>query len=338
MSKENEFIKESNELIRLSMDIPKKIELVEDKDESPTYKIKFELIDIGEYNKFDFSNENLDYMVKEFNDDDIEIVSHGLDHSVKTLEQLGKVYAVERDDSGEKPKVIVFSELFKETDAQKQAYILFKQGLLNFVSGGWKPEKFIWNDEKNNITIVNPKLKEVSSTPVPAKRDARALEILQSLNHSPKNGDEEKIIEMSKEDTIMSDENPKIPSVGGQEVSEHEARLTALENEYKAKIEAQNSLVAEMKAKLDADNRISLVSRAAELGLSEELFKDSSNEAMELALKAAKEVQVSELSKRESEHNLGGDGNGATFKDGSPEMIDLVAREFYGYVEPKAVR
>lgn len=331
----------SDDLIHLSMDKPSKIELVEDNSELSTYKIKFELIDIGEYNKFDFTSETLDYMVKAFAEDDVEVVSHGLDHSVKTLEQLGRVYDVQRVEENGKSKVVVFSELFKETEAQKQAHILFRQGLLNFVSGGWKPKSFIWNDEKNNITIVEPKLKEVSSTPVPAKRDAKALEILNSLTHSPNNENEgeQDDIEMTQEDKDMSDENPEIePSDEGKEVSETSAKLAALETEYKAKIEAVDTFIAEKKAKADAEHRVGLLERAKELGLSEELFKDSTNDAIDLALKAAKETQVSELQKREPVNPLGGEGD-TKLADGSPEMIELLEKKYFdwGDIPNKAV-
>jgi len=305
------------EMIRLSTGKANTIELVEDNDELPTYKIKFELMDVGTYNMFNFNEKNLDFMVKEFNEDNNGVVSHGLDHSWKTLEQLGRVYEVVKEGTGKSSKVFALSELYKETEAQKQAHILFKQGLLKFVSGGWFPEKYVWNDETNSIDITNPKLREISSTPMPAKQDAKQKEILQSLNHSP----------MEESDMTEEIENKEKPSSEGMEVSEHEAKLAALENEYKAKLAEADEMVTAMKAKADADLRVSLTQRAVELGLSEELFKDSTNDAMELALKAAKEVQVSELQKREPENQFGGEGN-TTLKDGSPEMIALLEKEY----------
>ena len=327
----------NGEMIRLSMDRPSVIELVEDNAESDTYKIKFELMDVGTYNMFNFNEENLDFMVKEFEQDGNGVVSHGLDHSWKTLEQLGKVFKIVKEGEGKNAKVFAFSELYKETDAQKQAHILFKQGLLKFVSGGWFPSSYKWNEETETIDITNPKLREISSTPMPAKQDAKAREVLQSLNHSPKIENKEKNeIDLSKEDTIMSEETQTEPSTEGQEVSEQVAKLTALQNEYKASIEANNKFMAEMKAKADADHRISLMERAKELGLSAETFTDVSNDAIEVSLKVAKEVQVSELQKREPVNLFGGEGH-AQFADGSPEMVDYVAKTFYGFTEPRKV-
>jgi hypothetical protein len=282
-------------------------------------------MDVGTYNMFNFSEENLNFMVKEFHQDKNGVVSHGLDHSWKTLEQLGKAYDLVKEGKGKSAKVYAYCELFKETEAQKQAHILFKQGLLKFVSGGWFPTKYKWNEETNTIDIENPKLREISSTPMPAKQDAKQKEILQSLNHSPID---------NMEDKIMSNENPEKPSPEGKEVSEQVAKLTALENEYKAGIAAMNAERTAMKAKTDADVRTGLIGRAKELGLSEEVFKDASNDAIEVSLKAAKEMQVKLLREREPVAQFGGEGN-AGFVDGSPEMIDFVAKEFYGFVERK---
>lgn len=325
MAKEIDMSKFTNDIIRLSTGRANTVELVEDNDESETYKIKFELMDVGTYNMFNFSEENLNFMVKEFHQDKNGVVSHGLDHSWKTLEQLGKAYDLVKEGKGKSAKVYAYCELFKETEAQKQAHILFKQGLLKFVSGGWFPTKYKWNEETNTIDIENPKLREISSTPMPAKQDAKQKEILQSLNHSPID---------NMEDKIMSNENPEKPSPEGKEVSEQVAKLTALENEYKAGIAAMNAERAAIKAKTDAEIRTGLIGRAKELGLSEEVFKDASNDAIEVSLKAAKEMQVKLLREREPVAQFGGEGN-AGFVDGSPEMIDFVAKEFYGFVERK---
>jgi hypothetical protein len=325
MAKEIDMSKFTNDIIRLSTGRANTVELVEDNDEAETYKIKFELMDVGTYNMFNFSEENLNFMVKEFHQDKNGVVSHGLDHSWKTLEQLGKAYDLVKEGKGKSSKVYAYCELFKETEAQKQAHILFKQGLLKFVSGGWFPTKYKWNEESGTIDIENPKLREISSTPMPAKQDAKQKEILQSLNHSPID---------NMEDKIMSNENPEKPSPEGKEVSEQVAKLTALENEYKAGIAAMNAERAAIKAKTDAEIRTGLIGRAKELGLSEEVFKDASNDAIEVSLKAAKEMQVKLLREREPVAQFGGEGN-AGFVDGSPEMIDFVAKEFYGFVERK---
>lgn len=167
------------------------------------------------------------------------------------------------------------------------------------------------------------------------------MEILNSLTHSPnnKNEGEQDDIEMSQEDKDMSDENQEIePSDEGKEVSETSAKLAALETEYKAKIEAVDTFIAEKKAMADAEHRVGLLERAKELGLSEELFKDSTNDAIDLALKAAKETQVSELQKREPVNPLGGEGD-TKLADGSPEMIELLEKKYFdwGDIPNKAV-
>jgi len=160
---------------------------------------------------------------------------------------------------------------------------------------------------------------------MPAKQDAKAKEVLQSLNHSP-NG--------NMEDKIMSETQATEPSPEGKEVSEQVAKLTALENEYKAGIAAMNAERAAIKAKTDAEIRNGLIGRAKELGLSEEVFANASNDAIEVSLKAAKEMQVKLLREREPANQFGGEGN-AGLVDGSPEMIDFVAKEYFGFVERK---
>ena len=317
----------SGDLIHLSMGTPKKIELVEDNDESPTYKIKFELIDVGEYNKFQFTEVNLKYMVNEFANDEIGVVSHGLDHSARTLEQLGRVYQLDLEGSGDKAKVFAYSELYKETDAQKQAHILFKQGLLNFVSGGWYPSKFVWNDDKQNIGLVEPKLREISSTPIPAKSDAKAKEVLNSLNQAP------------MEEYNMADENPnENPSPEeGEEIVEHSDKTIALNKEMQSELAAIRAAREEMEAELasvraakEQAEVASLMEKARSLGLSEDLFKDKSPDAIRLALEAAKEVQVSELAKREPVISLGGT-DGASLTDGSDEMAAELEKRYFDW-------
>ena len=311
-----------DELIHLSMERSSKIELVEDKEDAPTYKVKFELIDVNEYNKFDFSLQNLHFMVKEFVDDSIGVVSHGLDHSVRTLEQLGKVYDLKFDDTDGKAKVFAFSELYKETESQKDAYILFKQGLLKFVSGGWKPKKFLWNEEKNNISIVDPKLIEISSTPAPAKRDAKALEILNSLTQAP-----------DLEESNMTESDQEIveqPSQEGDEEIEQSAEQSTLTKKMEAELAKMTEMREKAEAEMDDKKKADLIERAKKLGLSEELFTDRTLEEMELALTAAKEIQVAELAKREPEFQLGGE-DGAALQDGSPEMVIELEKKYYDW-------
>ena len=330
--KENRTEEMNKNILRLSTGRASNVELVEDDEEKPTYKIKFELMDVGTYNMFNFSEKNLDFMVAEFNSDKNGVVSHGLDHSWETLDQIGRVFEVVKEGKGKSAKVFALSELYKETPAQAQSYTLFKQGLLKFVSGGWIPESMDWNDETSTIDITNPKLREMSSTPMPAKQDAKAKEILQSLNHSLKNGNNDNNIELSKEDKPMSkeDENPDEPSEEGIGVSESETELAALKEQYKTELASLKTEREAISTKANEEMRVSLLERAKELGLSEELFKDSTNDAIDLALKAAKEVQVSELQKREPENNFGGQGD-ASLKDGSPEMVAKLEAEYFNW-------
>jgi len=336
--KENRSEEMNNEIIHLSMDRPSHIELIEDSQDSDTYKLKFELMDIGTYNSFNFSEKNLDFMVEEFKGNEIGVVSHGLDHSWKTLEQLGRVYEIVKEGTGKDAKVFAKSELYKETDAQKQAHILFKQGLLKFVSGGWFPTKYSWNEETETIDITNPKLREISSTPMPAKENAKQIEILNSLNHSLKNGnnDSNTEIEMSKEDTTMADDkNKDEPSEEGMEISELKAELAALKAEQIAELKSLRDERVEMATKADAEIRVSLLQRASELKLSEELFKDSTNKEIEISLKAAKELQVKLLQEKEPEYQFQGE-DGVSFKDGSPEMIEMLIDEHFQWAKAPA--
>ena len=308
--------------IRLSTGKPISVELVEDDEDSSTYKIKFELMDVGVYNMFNFTEENLKFMVSEFQRDKNGVVSHGLDHSWDTLDQIGKVFDLQLEGKGKKTKVFALSELYKETPAQEQSHTLFKQGLLKFVSGGWFPTKYIWNDEENHIDIEDPKLREISSTPMPAKEDAKQKEILNSLNHAP------------MEELDMTDENQdkQEPSQDGEEVIvEQDAELIALKQEMSAEIEAAKKArtkmeehVANVTAKQTEAEVASLMERAKELGLSEDLFKDGdtykSPEAIRLALTAAKELKVELLSEQEPKVVLNGEG--ITLQNGTPEMAD----------------
>lgn len=324
---DNELQKLHDNLIHLSIERPSKIELVEDLLESPTYKIKFELMDVAEYNRFEFTLENLQFMVKEFKEDDVGLVSHGLDHSLKTLEQLGKVYDLQFDDSTGKARVFAFSELFKETEAQKQAYILFKQGLLNFVSGGWKPKKFFWNDKKDNISMVEPKLKEISSTPVPAKRDAKIQDVLNSLNNAPEMEEiiTDAIPENNLEEKDMTEEQVTKPSPEGDEIKGLRAEFTALKTE----VDTTKKELEATKNEQMAQNKVSLLARAKELGLAEDDFKGMNNAEIEKSLSVANKVQMSTLRKSNPDIPIGAEGQ--SFADGSTEMAKFLEKKYFDW-------
>ena len=319
-----------NDGVRLSTGKATKIKLVEDDDEKPTYKIKFELMDVGIYNMVHFTEENLKFMVSEFNRDKNGVVFHGLDHSWDTLDQIGKVYELQLEGKGKKTKVFALSELYKETPAQRHSHTIFKQGLLKFVSGTWFPTKYAWNDEENHIDIEEPKLREMSSTPMPAKEDAKQKEILNSLNHAPN------IVE----ELDMADETPEPeqPSPEGDKVVEQSAELTTLKKEMQAELEATKTArqgleqaTAEMQSQIADTKRASLLEGAKELGLSEEsIAEDKTNDEIEFALKVAKEVRMKLLEERDPTIQLGGE-DGTALQDGSPEMIVKLEKEFFDW-------
>ncbi len=286
-------------------------ELVEEDDKQAV--LKYELIDDDTYNGVFFSQEDIQYQYDQFKKMEFD-VSHGLDHSRESLDQIGDIVDMELKKDGAKLRCFITSRWLKGSYKQDQAHILRKQGKMKYISGGWSG-KITFNEEKGRFEIKQPVLREVSSTPTPAKRDAKvqeALDFILSLNHSPKD------IEM--EDNVMTEKDQEIkPSPEGKGVSEQENKLATLESEYKAQIEAIKTERAEMKARNDADIRAGLIGRAKELGLSEEQFKDVPNAAIETALKVAKEMQVKLLQEREPENQFGGEGN-AGLKDGSVEM------------------
>lgn len=318
-----------NDGIRLSTGKATHVELVEDDEEKPTYKIKFELMDVGVYNIVHFTEENLKFMVSEFNRDKNGVVFHGLDHSWDTLDQIGKIYELQLEGKGKRTKVFALSELYKETPAQIHSHTLFKQGLLKFVSGTWFPTKYSWNEKENHIDIEEPKLREMSSTPMPAKEDAKQKEILNSLNHAP-----------NMEESNMTEDNQdnNEPSREGEDVVEQSAELTALKKEMQAEIEATKKVresleqaTADLQSGIADTKRASLLEGAKELGLSEEsIAEDKSNDEIEFALKVAKEVRMKLLEERDPTIQLGGE-DGTALQDGSPEMIVKLEKEYFDW-------
>jgi hypothetical protein len=259
-------------------------------------------------------------------------VSHGMDHSRKSLDQLGEVIDMTLREDGEKLRCYVISKWLKGTDNQNQAHILREQGRMKYISGGWSG-MITFNREEGRFEIIKPVLREVSSTPTPAKRDAKvqnALEVILSLTQTPM---EESIMEKDETQEIE-------PSPEGEEVVEQNAELTALKKEMQAEIEKTKLVRTEfeqaktdMQAELANQKRASLLERAKEIGLSEATvtsFKDNTPEEIEMALKVATEVRMGVLSDRDPTIQLGGE-DGAALVDGSPEMIAKLEKEFFDW-------
>lgn len=295
--------------IDLSMDRPIKVELIIDGIDptANTYKLKIELIDDDTYNGLYWAPEQLASMLQEFKKGDRH-VSHGLDHSHKTLEQLGHVYDMEMIKENGKTRVNVFSENFKETAVQKEVLILFKQGLLNYISGGWKG-RIVFNEEKGRFEIINPVLLEVSSTSVPAKKDARVLEILNSLQ-APFSLDED-----SEENNMPDETQGKTPPPPGESGAEDTKRLTLLEAEVKTLKET----TLEQAKRVEAAERTALIAKGVELGLAVEDFKEMSNAEIQSSLSIANKAIVVALRGIDPTTELGA-GASSTGKDGTPEM------------------
>ena len=303
--------KVEKEGITLSMGKPTNIELVEDTEDFKL--LKFELIDVGTYNGVEFDEQFITEQFEAFKkmQSDGIVIPHGLDHSKRTLDQLGQVVDMEIVGKGSNRKAVVISKIFKETLAQKQAHILFNQGNLNYISGGWTG-KLIYNDENNNFKIRNGVLREVSSTPVPAKQDARLLEVLNSLgSRSHKNTNDEND---TSEELDMNEKPTEQPSPEGAE--EHGDEFTAL----KEKVELTATELAEIKARQEEQLRATLLMRGSELGLSADLFEGKSPSEIEFALEVANEAVVVALRDKEPTTGLGGAGDGA-IQDGTPEAV-----------------
>ena len=324
--KPKEMIDELNETGMFTLSTGRKIEveLIEDKGDHTL--MKFELIDNDTYNGVYFSKEAIEYQYEQFQKKEFT-VSHGMDHSRKTLDQLGEVVEMKLEYEGKdnsKVRCFIISKIYKETKAQEQAHILLDQGLLNYISGGWSG-RIIFDFEIGRFEIQKPLFRESSSTPTPAKRDAtvqNVLDVILSLTQAP-----------DLEDDIMSEEPVEEqviePSEEGEEI-EQSAELKTLKEEMQAEVKRTKELNDKIVAERTENKKAELMKRAKELGLSEELFTDSTPKEMELALTAAKELQVSELAKREPEFQLGGE-DGSALQDGSPEMIAELEKKYYDW-------
>ena len=142
-----------DDIFTLSMNVAQNVELVEDEKDYSMFK--FELIDNKEYNGVHFTVNGVKHQHDEFHSHDF-VIPHGLDHSQKTLDQLGQVVDMMLVEEGEDVRAFIISKIFKETDAQKQAQILFRQGNLNYISGGWSG-KLSYNGELDRFEFNNPK-------------------------------------------------------------------------------------------------------------------------------------------------------------------------------------
>ena len=286
-------------------------EFLEDESNDAIRVMRFELMDNAElYNGVRFTKEALQWQLDKFNEAQF-LVSHGMDHSGDVLDQLGKVVRMEMAVVDDIATVSIVSEHYKQTYAQQQAAILYAQGLLDSISGGWRAS-IAYNSETDEYEVYKPMLREVSSTPVPAKTDATTTENAQtiqdmcmSLNHNPKiTKDEEDIDEsIPKEELDMPEDEQPIEA--SEEVTqEPSAEFTALQE----KVNAQTVAFEEMKVSQEAVIRTSLVEKGIELGLSEEDFEGMSNEAISASLKVANKVKMSTLRENDPDIPLGDDG------------------------------
>lgn len=302
----------SGEVITLSIGVAN-VELIEDNPEKNYSMFKFELIDNNEYNGVHFTTDSVKHQYEEFHSHDY-VIPHGLDHSQKTLDQLGQVVNMEIDEQNDKIKAYIVSKIFKETETQKQAQILFKQGNLNYISGGWSG-RLSYNEELDRFEFNDPILREVSSTPTPAKRDARLIDVLNSLK--PHNNPDK------LEELVMNEKPAERPSNEG--VEEQSDRFTALKEE----VNMTRSELAEMRAKQDEQVIATLLKRGSELGLSADLFAGKTPAEIEFAMEVANEAVVVALRENKPTTELGGQGSGAP-EDGTPEALaELKAQGYY---------
>lgn len=286
------------------------------KDEDDMRVMQFELMDNKKlYNGVRFPKEALEHQYNVFQEAGFPVF-HGLDHSGKTLDQLGEVFEMGIEYSGEDNEfatVIITSKHFKETYAQKQAAILFDQGMLNFISGGWRA-RVTFNDDTEEFEVIKPILREVSSTPIPAKTDAKKLEnVCASLLSDLLTDDAPDMEEYEMTDEIPEPQEPS-PEEGAEEQG---AEYVAL----KEKVDA-------IEAESQARTRASLLERAAELGLSADDFEGVPNAVIEKSLEVAKKAVVSALRENRPDTPIGGEGDEA-FKDGSPEMLEFLDKNIY---------
>jgi len=298
----------SNEIL-LAFDREITVEHVEDGvDEGGEYSIrKFELIDNNAYNCVYWPIEAIEHQYNEFIAKDYT-VSHGLDHSWRTLDQLGPVTGMELvySKDGSQVKAIITSKHYKRTEVQQQAQILFEQELLNFISGGWQT-RITLNEDEGRFEVVNPVLREASSTPVPAKTNARRLE--QTLGAFKLSLDKA----IPKEELEMSDEPQTTPENEGAEEQEHtlstppetptpEPEAPVSREEFDA---LKQSLDDNLKRQESAE-RADLIKQGVELGLDEKRFEGLSNTEIANSITLTKEAVAIALRDKAPEHALGG--------------------------------
>ena len=292
-----------------------KFEFLEDKSDDSKRVMRFELMDNRElYNGVRFTADALRYQADVFNEGKFK-VTHGMDHSGNVRDQIGLVTEMSLEEVDGIVTAFIVSEHFKETLAQREAETLYKQGLLDSISGGWSAS-IAFNENSEEYEVYKPILREVSSTPVPAKKDATAIEnVCMALrNYSPTNVNDEEKDEIPKEEFDMPDDEntPETPEV----TVEQSAEFTAL----KVQADANAKKLEELQASQEASVVASLMDRAAELGLPAEDFENKSPEAIRFALGVANKVRMSTLRENNPDIPLG--DNGETQELTEREVID----------------
>jgi len=292
-----------------------KFEFLEDESDESKRVMRFELMDNAElYNGVRFTQEALQHQLDIFNENRF-LVTHGMDHSGDILDQLGKVMKMDMTVVGDIATVSIVSEHYKDTFAQQEAEKLFKQGLLDSISGGWRCS-IAYNEETDEYEVYKPMLREVSSTPVPAKTNATTIENEQTIqdmcmslrNSNPKmmkkeeEGETDEEIPMEELD--MPENEEPIQQTSPEVTEKVSADFTALQE----RVNAQEVSFQEMKSSQEATIRASLIEKAIELGLSEEDFTDASNDVIERSLKVANKVKMSTLRGSDPDIPLGDDG------------------------------
>lgn len=285
-----------------------KFETIEDNEN--VRRMRFELMDDGQlYNNLRFTKEALVYQYEQFQRGEFPVL-HGMDHSGAVLDTLGDVVDMELIDDNGVTRCFVTVEDSKETFAQQQATILFEQGRLEYVSGGWKAT-IGYDTEIEEFQVVKPWLREVSSTNIPAKTDAKRIEnicmdLLNQISTTENTAEGEEDIPM--EELEMDNENPEPivePSTEGEKV-EKGVELQPLDAEQASKITERMDA---FEAGQNATIRAGLLERAVEFELSEEDFEGQSNETIEFALKVANKVRMSTLRVCNPDNPLGGEGD-----------------------------
>lgn len=320
---------EDMEMVTLSTDRPIKMEHIENESTEEFDVYQFELIDNDTYNGVYFSKEAIEHQYKAFKESDF-LVSHGMDHSRKMLDQLGHVFDMTLKEEGEKVRAFVKSKVFKKTTAQQQAKILFDQGQANYISGGWKA-RISFNDDKGRFEVITPELREVSSTPTPAKKDAKLQNVLNSLN--PEFTDDAPILE----ELEMTDDQETPPEPGDGELKEElPPKPTeqsdpdpglALAQENAAKLEAFEKAQKEQARNL-------AIEKGVELGLDPTKFEGMEAPEIDRAIRLVNEAVTTALGNVKPDVALGGVPGPTTpegLEEGSPEMGEHLLKEYFPY-------